>query len=379
MPRVIYFDDYYEYDSNDIIIIDDITKNDFFEYYDEFQIKPKKLISTEMKSDALIFLFKYIQLKDNGDDLIYHKESLDLNLYSVMENLIENVNIYNLANLHKFAEQMSCNLSKNSFSVNRLEKLIELYEKFLINLAIPFFQSTPFLEKTLAEKQSQHWLNYNFEQDIQLDSFITYLSNLKQIPYFDVQMIENILIEMNQYNAVLKTFNTASIDEKLFIMSAYFFSVANYYYDKYEFNISLVFIHRSLDTYFQYLGKSENKIIFVNNSLMYHGNGNNNDKIYLSKTKNKLTNTTFDSVQTNFLKEINHMRNYLACTHSVFSIKKEDVENYITQTTKLIQDIESNTRWQIISDTFYKKNLFKHTDIFMFDISIEDKYEEITL
>lgn len=376
MSKVIYFDDYYDYDSNDIIIIDDITKNNFFEYYDEFQIKPKKLISTEMKSDALIFLFKYIQLKDNGDDLIYHRDSLDLNLYSVMENLIDNVNIYNLANLYKFAEQMNSNLSKNSLSVNRLEKLIELYEKFLIHLAIPFFQSTPFLEKTLTEKMSQHWLNFNFEQNIQLNSFIVYLSNLKQIPYFDVQMIENILMEMNAYNDILKTFNTASIEEKLFIMSAYFFSVANYYYDKYEFNISLVFIHRSLDTYFQYLGKSENKIKFVSGSLMYL---DNDKKIYLLKTKNKLTSTTFDSVQTSFLEEVNNMRNYLACTHSVFSVKKEDIENYITETTKLIQDIESTTRWQTISDTFYKKNLFKYTDIFMFDISIEDKYEVITL
>lgn len=375
MSRVIYFDDYHDYNSNDIIIIDDATRDDFFEYYNEYDIKPKKLISTHMKSDALIFLFKYIQLKYGGNNLIYHKKSLDLNLYSVMENLLENVNIYNLANLHKFAEQMSCNLSKNSLSVNRLEKLIELYEKFLINLAIPFFQSTPFLEKTLTEKLNQHWLNYNFEQNIQLDSFISYLSDLKQIPYFDVQMIESILIEMNEYNNILKIFNTTSIDEKLFIMSAYFFSVANYYYDKYEFNISLVFIHRALDTYFQYLGKSENKIMFVSGSLMYL---NNDKKIYLLKTKDKLS-ITFDAVQISFLEEINNMRNYLACTHSVFSIKKEDVENYITQTTKLIQDIESNTRWQIISDTFYKKNLFKHTDIFMFDISIEDKYEEITL
>jgi hypothetical protein len=376
MSRVIYFDDYYDYDSNDIIIVDDITRDDFFEYYNEFDIKPKKLISTQMKSDAIIFLFKYIQLKENGDNLIYHKESLDLNLYSVMENLIENVNIYNLANLHKLAEQMSCNLSKNSLSVNRLEKLIELYEKFLINLAIPFFQSTPFLEKTLTEKISQHWLNFNFEQNIQLNSFIMYLSNLKQIPYFDVQMIDSILLEMSEYNNILNTFNTASIDEKLFIMSAYFFSVANYYYDKYEFNISLVFIHRSLDTYFQYLGKSENKIKFVSGSLMYL---DNDKKIYLLKTKNKLTSTTLDSVQTSFLEEINNMRNYLACTHSVFSVKKDDIENYITKTTKLIQDIESNTRWQTISDTFYKKNLFKHTDIFMFDISIEDKYQEIIL
>ncbi|MCK9477667.1 MAG: hypothetical protein M0R46_17255 [Candidatus Muirbacterium halophilum] len=102
-------------------------------------------------------------------------------------------------------------------------------------------------------------------------------------------------------------------------------------------------------------------------------------KIYLLKTKNKLTSTTFDSVQTSFLEEVNNMRNYLACTHSVFSVKKEDIENYITETTKLIQDIESTTRWQTISDTFYKKNLFKYTDIFMFDISIEDKYEVITL
>lgn len=376
MSRVIYFDDYYDYDSNDIIIIDDITRNDFFEYYDTFQIKPKKLISTEMKSDALIFLFKYIQLKDNGDDLIYHKESLNLNLYSVMENLIENVNTYNLANLKKFAEQMSSNLLKTSLSVNRFENLIELYEKFLINLAIPFFQSTPFLEKTLAEKLTKHWLNYNFEQNIQLDLFISYLVNLKKIPYFDDQMLDNILIEMKQYNDVLKSFNAASIDEKLFIMSAYFFSVANYYYDKCEYNISLVFIHRSLDTYFQFLGKSENKIKFVSNKLMY---SDNDEKIYLLKTKDRLTSTTFDSMQTSFLKEINNMRNYLACTHSVFSIKKEDVETYITQTTKLIQDIESTTRWQTISDTFYKKNLFKHTDIFIFDISIEDKYLEVTL
>ncbi|MBD3771928.1 MAG: hypothetical protein IE925_17530 [Rhodobacterales bacterium] len=105
----------------------------------------------------------------------------------------------------------------------------------------------------------------------------------------------------------------------------------------------------------------------------------NDKKIYLLKTKNKLTSTTFDSVQTSFLEEVNNMRNYLACTHSVFSVKKEDIENYITETTKLIQDIKSTTRWQTISDTFYKKNLFKYTDIFMFDISIEDKYEVITL
>lgn len=376
MSKVIYFDDYYDYDSSDIIIIDEITKNNFFEYYAEFQIKPKKLISTEMKSDALIFLFKYIQLKDNGDDLIYHRDSLDLNLYSVMENLIDNVNIYNLANLYKFAEQMNSNLSKNSLAVNRLEKLIELYEKFLINLAIPFFQSTPFLEKTLTEKLSHHWLNFNFEQNIQLNSFIVYLANLKQIPYFDVQMIENILMEMNAYNDILKTFNTASIEEKLFIMSAYFFSVANYYYDKYEFNISLVFIHRSLDTYFQYLGKSENKIKFVSGSLMYL---DNDKKIYLLKTKSKLTSTTFDSVQTSFLEEVNNMRNYLACTHSVFSVKQENVQDYLTKTIKLVQDIESSTRWHAINSKFYKKDLFKHTDIFIFDISIEDKYKEIIL
>jgi len=378
MSRIIYFDDYYDYDSDDIIIIDNITRSDFFEYYNVFKIKPKKLISTEMKSDVLIFLCKYIQLKDNGDDLIYHKESLDLNLYFMMENLIENVNTYNLTNLNKFAEQMRRNLSKTSLSVNRFENLIELYEKFLINLAVPFFQSTPFLEKTLAEKLSKHWLNYNFEQNIKLDLFITYLVNLKNIPYFDNQMLDSILIEMNQYNNVLKAFNntTASIDEKLFIVSAYFFSLANYYYDKCEFNISLIFIHRSLDTYFQYLGKSENKIKFVNNTLMYD---NNDDKIFLIKTKNKLTSTTFDSLQTDFLEEINKMRNYLACTHSVFSIKKENVQDYLTKTTKLVQDIESNTRWHTTSDIFYKKNLFKHTDIFIFDISIEDKYEEINL
>ncbi len=386
MSKVIYYNDCFDFTEEDIIVLDKqlAETEDLVDYIKESEIRPKKVYELiDMEKNQKILILNFIKHYENRDELIVDIDSRLIDFFNAFTLLIHSVNEFNACEYKKRKDNLLTIYTNEIEQFSKISLLFDLYDKFLDDIALPITLKTPFLYHDLDDIKTKHWIEYDFSNITGISEILSKLNEHKNVPHFDLEQLKFIYEKIENFKVEIEKYNHYDTNKKIFMISAYFFSLAEYFFDKEEFNISLIFIHRSVDLYVQYYAKtiSGTPIIRFNNRQLEYSN-NSSDHIYLNETLKRIRERSGHMVYTThqeFLDNLNDSRRFSLLSHSIFSIEKETVFRYMTDTKQLIEIIEGDTWWEDTKFIFRFENLFNESNLFIFESSLDTYFQEISV
>lgn len=379
MSKVIHYNELSQFTVEDILILDYKDNEDYeilLEYIKEQTHSPYKIFHFDSNhcNDLDIYLIlKYLKEKFKRKEVV-HQLNID-RFEKILNLLINNFNIHDFKNFSSIKKIIDVDVK---CKIIEIKKVSNFLDNLLNEIFMPFFQQTPFLYKELEQQKAKHWLEYQLEHFTSINEFIKKINNMKKSSYIMNENIDSLETILNNYSNLINKFNNpnTTTENKLFIISAYFYSLAKIFFKKNEYNFSLTFLHRTLDLYFQHIAKKDNILKYETGKLFYT-NSNKGEKIYLRATMENLTTARIQEEQKKILHEVNDLRNYSLITHGVYGIKKEKLQEILEESKKLILNIEGNTLWFEYTKYFFSENIINNSIWYLFTPSIETFFQEI--
>lgn len=381
MSKVIYYKELSEFTEEDILVMDYNDYEEYkilLEYIQEQTYNPYKIFhlnSSACNDLDIYFILLYIKEKFKKKETVHQ---LNIKKFEKTLNLlIDNFNIFDVENFSSLKKIIDIDIQCKIIEIKKVNNFLD---NLLNEIFIPFCQQTPFLYKELEQQKAKHWLEYQLEHFTSINEFIKKINTMKKSFYIMNDNINLLERTLKNYNNLINKFNHSDTitEDKLFIISAYFYSLAKIFLKKNEFNFSLTFLHRTLDLYFQYIAKKDNILKYESGKLFY-ANNNKGEKVYLRATIENLTTARIQEKQKEVLQYINDLRNYSLITHGVYGIEKEKLQNLLDESKTLILNIEGNSLWLEYTKYFFSENIIDNSIWYLFNPSLDTFFEEVSI
>lgn len=281
----------------------------------------------------------------------HHKIYYNLELLIIWDAILNNFNRNNFISIIPFIEKL------NSIdSLLDLEKLRKDLTTIINSFLIPFYEQGLFLSKNYKNKKKLN--NEN--------SFNDYFSMKDKInSLFGKTRILNIDNYLINIKALIPK-HKASIEDKYFFISIYFYNIAVHHYINKNYTISFNMLHRMTDIYFDYLCKIDS----LNPTKSYLWNKYEE----LSSARSSFSFSTSDK---DIIQQLNQSRNKLYLTHDLYSINKSEVKQMLVYLKELIKS-KSGNDWEINLKKMIFNYKLKPLDLFKSEPSFGTYLKDIS-
>lgn len=350
--KIIHFNIYkrrYNITSHTIVTVHNEDIKIFKKYCRNYKVIPYKVYIlfnyTRGYEDLVAYYLKHKFYKH------YDFEN-SLELLTLWTNLFNNFNKNNFSTIASLIENI--NSIKALLDLEPLKKDLHI----VVNLfKIPFHEQGLFLNKSY-EKKKQERNEHCFEDYYPLRDKINNLKSCTTILNIDETLtkIQNLLPN-----------HDASLKDKYFFISLYFYNIAIYHYSNKNYTVSFNMLHRMIDIYFEYLCKD----------LGLSGGG-----FLITKYEQQLKSSSISFTQNeeDIFKKLNNSRNKLYLTHGLYSIRKIELKQMLYSLKKMIES-KSGVDWKNkVKELDFSLKL-KPLDLFKtepsFNTYFRDKTEEV--
>lgn len=377
--------EFHDFNGDDIVVYDSRTSALILEMIEVRLLDLKTSVDIyhllEMDDSNVYLLLQFIKYKNNLSDIILLEKVPSL---FASKELIEG--IVNFAKNYQIEELLqSCNSIDNVITLNAINKalLCSFIKKIANDIMRTFYISTPFGVKELRLQKSKHWLLHEMSMVSENQKeLLSEICNLEKAAIYDNNILRGLKEELQGHVNIFARYNDSKtkIDEKLLIISAYFYALASCHFDRKENNISLALLHRSMDIYLQYVAKIEGLLDLVGNDIQYTDDDKKSNLVYLKATKNiiyKKKNSFFTQSQVELLDLLNDYRNNMLLAHGVFSVDNKIVNDLLGNCCKMITDIQGDTVWSQMVERMYLRQIIDVPVFIMFSSSLDTYFKKV--
>jgi hypothetical protein len=168
--------------------------------------------------------------------------------------------------------------------------------------------------------------------------------------------------------------------DKHYRLSCYCFGLARIFERVDRPTDGLILLHRAIDLFFQYLGLQEKLIVISLDGLRYAHDRDERIIVSLRSTENFLVEKNIlvvDRDRSNFLSEINAVRNQLLYTHGASSPVRDNLSDKMKAATAIIRHLEDDNRWVTITNELFATPSLEENAIFDAMDDIETYFEVV--
>lgn len=374
MTKIIYWDNLNPYCDDDILVMTSMGYELLCEGISKGELKyPKKcfVLAPNAEERDIPLLMHYIKHCLIGLDVPIESSKYDLEHREFLNrwhSLIESLN--NIDHLASLAKLSDIHLLTKGHLLTNFDKLHDELRQYLDTIMWPLVEDTPFL-RTPTHIKLNCWHQAVVNQKNLLKE---YLAKMDAHSYKDIQIVKNLKVAAERIYRIWSRYEQMNAYDKLFHVSAYLFFLAKISMKRRQNIMSLVFVHRAMDIYFQNIAMENSLIIEHPKGLVYKPFLGVKDRISLMTTEYVLVQRGIiasDLSRKNYLEWLNTTRNLSILAHGVYGVTSLETENALDKCSAIIKKIEGDLRWQQVSENYSLSNLFNYSNLYDFEREID--------
>ncbi len=325
-------------------------EDEYNEYRHELNVKRKYLLSPnhDLYSDEIFKFYqeyKYDKIEDN--------RNIDLNnFFSLWNNFIFHFNQFDLKICFEILKSLkTCSELMNDDDISAL---LEYLTSLISYLKKVIFEEGPIYGLIHSEKD-KFWFNFQLKRTQRLDHVKLINANYKSFV--------NCARRLN----LGELLSNIQIDKKHITMSAFCFSIAKFYCRKDSFNLTLQYLHRSVDLFLSSLLWQEHLIERRGNQVLFKSTCHEEGEVFLLKAYKELTvqGIFTDTPKRNeYIQKLNSSRNKSVLTHQAYGISKKETIDLLHDWKKLFNGITEFSAWEGFCEKFELKEKIKPFSLF---------------
>jgi len=186
---------------------------------------------------------------------------------------------------------------------------------------------------------------------------------------------DHVASPLGKLEKVLKNWKSARGSNVLFYSACYFLATAEHWRRRAEGNLSVIYCHRALETFYMYWSWNEGTVEKTPRGLKFTHRNFRNKRLSILEMEDQLhreRDWQGSARRKEFIRNLNRSRNLLKLAHGIYAAGESDAQVALMGVRSIIKDVEASTKWNATVSVF---SIFPHvSDRTLFDV--EDCFED---